>query len=295
MFLAHRSDIHKDGVRPLAQCNNKFVLFNTDTPYMQSNVCPHQKSLISTTEQQGIRVCPYHGLSFNADGTMIVTERTNRLCPNHTSLTNTDAFAWRELIFSNRVECEDLDFIDFKNFSLVEQRVDTVNSNFKNVMDLFLDVDHIPIVHSGVYDRIGFKLSTDVIWKYYSFGNLQLVKNDSQCPEFADTLLEEDKNNPYGAAWLAIYPGTMIEWQPGALFITVATNQTSSQSKVHVFKYRDNRYNDKNWKINEEVWELAWKQDRQQAELLTEFNQDNLEKSKQHYRDWLHDKQMEQI
>jgi hypothetical protein len=77
------------------------------------------------------------------------------------------------------------------------------------------------------------------------------------------------------------------------LFITVATNQTSSQAKVHVFKYRDNRYNDTNWKINEEVWELAWKQDKQQAELLTEFNQDNLEKSKQHFRDWLHDKQME--
>jgi phenylpropionate dioxygenase-like ring-hydroxylating dioxygenase large terminal subunit len=293
MFLSHKLNLSKNGYKPLAQCNNHLVLVDAATPYLQDNICPHQKSLISIEGGSGVRACPYHGLAFTPEGNMIETSKSLRLCPGNNKLKNTEVFEWNNLLFNVPITNEDLNFVDFNNFSLVEQRIDIVNSSSKNIMDLFLDVDHIPTVHSGVYDQIGIEISQDVTWKYYEYGSLQLVKNDIQADSFANTLLESDYNNPYGAAWLAIYPGTMIEWQPGALFITVAVDQSNGTSQVHVFKYKDTRYQIKNWHINEDVWECAWSQDKQQAQLLTEFNLDNLEKSKQHFRDWLNDKQME--
>jgi phenylpropionate dioxygenase-like ring-hydroxylating dioxygenase large terminal subunit len=239
MFLSHKLNLSKNGYKPLAQCNNHLVLVDAATPYLQDNICPHQKSLISIEGGSGVRACPYHGLAFTPEGNMIETSKSLRLCPGNNKLKNTEVFEWNNLLFNVPITNEDLNFVDFNNFSLVEQRIDIVNSSSKNIMDLFLDVDHIPTVHSGVYDQIGIEISQDVTWKYYEYGSLQLVKNDIQADSFANTLLESDYNNPYGAAWLAIYPGTMIEWQPGALFITVAVDQSNGTSQVHVFKYKD--------------------------------------------------------
>lgn len=293
MFLAHRSELKKNEFKPLQQFDKKCVLVNSDVPVVQSNVCPHQKSLISLSTGSGTRVCPFHGLAFDVNGRMIETSRSKKLCPHNNNLTNSDVFVWKDLFFTKNISLKELDFVDFSNFVLEEQRVDRVNSNYKNIMDLFLDVDHIPLVHSGLYQQIGFSDADTVDWFFYDFGSLQLVKNNTPNLEFNNTLLPTDANNPYGAAWLSVYPGTMIEWQPGALFITVATPSVNNYSDVHVFKYRDTRYNDKNWMINSEVWETAWSQDKTQSELIAEFNQDNLEEYKKHFRNWLNDHCME--
>jgi hypothetical protein len=77
----------------------------------------------------------------------------------------------------------------------------------------------------------------------------------------------------------------MIEWQKEALFVTIATS-AGEHSQVYVFKYMDKDcIND--WKLNESVWETAWSQDKNQAELLTEFAQSNLEQQKIHFRNFL--------
>jgi hypothetical protein len=154
--------------------------------------------------------------------------------------------------------------VDLTNLVLVEGRVDIVNASPNIIMDLFLDVDHIQTVHVGVYDLVGIH-NTDVEWKYYNNGSVQTVKE--------------------GARWIAVYPNTMIEWQKGSMFITVAI-PSGEYSNVYVFKYMDKNYLD-DWKLNESVWETAWSQDKNQAELLTEFAQRNLEQQKIHFRDFL--------
>jgi hypothetical protein len=75
----------------------------------------------------------------------------------------------------------------------------------------------------------------------------------------------------------------MIEWQQGALFITVATACVGG-ANVQVFKYSDT---EDSWQINEEVWETAWAQDKELAERIVSFGNKNLEESKQHFRNWL--------
>jgi hypothetical protein len=79
----------------------------------------------------------------------------------------------------------------------------------------------------------------------------------------------------------------MIEWQKGAVFITVANDLGNGTSDVIVYKYRDKNSSNTEWDLNSDIWETAWFQDKQQAELIAEFNDDYLEESKQHFRMFL--------
>lgn len=263
MFLAHKSSVTVSSYTVLNQYQKKKVLVNDNGIYkLISNVCTHQQSIISLKDGIGSRVCPYHNWSFKLDGSPLTSGRTESYCKNTENLKTEPVYEWNELLFDCPVNF-DID-IDFSKLVLVESYTDYVKAPPNNIMDLFLDVDHIQTVHSGVYDLIDIH-NTNVEWTYYSNGSIQTVKE--------------------GARWIAVYPSTMIEWQKGALFVTVAT-PIGEHSQVHVFKYMDKDCID-NWKLNESVWETAWSQDKNQAELLTEFAQLNLEQQKIHFRNFL--------
>jgi phenylpropionate dioxygenase-like ring-hydroxylating dioxygenase large terminal subunit len=269
MFLAHKNDVDNNHYKPLVQFDNKSVLVNSKDIKIVSNVCPHQKSLLATCEGKGSRVCPYHGWSFDIDGNPIGSGLSS--CKNSKPLDTSQVYEWNNLLFSCLVDFPQANFIDTSYLTLIETRIDQVKANSSNIMDLFLDVDHIELVHQGVYDQIGMPDIRQVDWHFYNNGSLQLVPGP----------------NGYGAAWMAVYPGTMIEWQTGAMFITVAKPVDANTSSVIVYKYKDSRSSDAEWKMNSDIWETAWSQDSAQAELITEFNQDNLEQAKIHFRTYL--------
>jgi phenylpropionate dioxygenase-like ring-hydroxylating dioxygenase large terminal subunit len=263
MFLAHKSSITELSYKVLDQYQKKKVLVNDNGVYkLVSNICTHQQSLLSITDGKGARVCPYHNWSFKLDGTPLTSGRTEYYCKNTENLKTEPVYEWNGLLFDSLVEF-DID-VNLNNLVLLESRVDVVNASPNIIMDLFLDVDHIQTIHAGVYDLIDIH-NTDVEWKYYNNGSVQTVKE--------------------GARWIAVYPNTMIEWQRGSMFITVAI-PSGEYSNVYVFKYMDKNYVD-DWKLNESVWETAWSQDKNQAELLIEFSQQNLEQQKIHFRDFL--------
>lgn len=266
MFLSHTNDL-SFGYKPLLQYHKHRVLVNNNGWSMKSNVCPHQGSLLSTVEGTGSRVCPFHNWSFNINGDPITSGRTGHYCKNEKPLESFPVFESNNLLFSEEIICKELHWLDLSKMKLKEQRIDRVKASPNTIMDVFLDVDHIQSVHTGVYDMIGLPKIEQVQWHYYNWGSLQLVA----------------KGEEYGAAWLAVYPGTMIEWQPGALFVTVSV-PAGLETDVHVFKYCDN---DEEWALNEKVWETAWAQDKEQSELIVKFATENLEESKQHFRNWL--------
>lgn len=263
MFLAHKFSISDLSFKVLEQYQKKKILVNDNGVYkLISNICTHQQSLISLKDGKGSRVCPYHNWSFKLDGSPLTSGRTEHYCKNTEKLKTETVYEWNGLLFDSPVEF-DID-VDLNNMVLVESRIDHVKAPPNNIMDLFLDVDHIQTVHAGVYDLIDIH-NTDVEWKYYNNGSVQTVSE--------------------GARWIAVYPNTMIEWQRGSLFITVAT-PIENYANVYVFKYMDKNHID-DWKLNESVWETAWSQDKNQAELLTEFTQTNLEQQKKHFRGFL--------
>jgi phenylpropionate dioxygenase-like ring-hydroxylating dioxygenase large terminal subunit len=263
IFLLHKNCILENHYHVLEQFDKKKVIVYSDEYKLISNICPHQKSLISTKDGEGNRICPYHSWSFTIDGSPLTSGRTHSYCRNEIPLDNEKVYEWNSLLFNVKLDFKH--HSDFNNLMLMEKRIDIVDSNFKNIMDLFLDVDHIQSIHTGVYDLIGID-NTEVRWEFYENGSIQIVDQ--------------------GALWISVYPFTMIEWQRGSLFITVAVPITESSTRVHVYKYVDKSSLD-SWKLNEHVWETAWRQDRNQAEIITEFSKNNLEPQKIHYRKYL--------
>lgn len=263
MFLCHKNSINDNQYKVLPQLDYRYVLVKSTDYKLISNVCPHQSSLISVNDGYGQRTCPYHNWSFDIEGNPITSGRTAYYCKNENPLAEHAVYEWNSLLFDRPV---DFDITaDFDDMVLMEQRVDKVNADFRIIMDIFLDVDHIQSVHSGVYDLIGIK-NTDVNWKFYNKGSIQTVEQ--------------------GALWISVYPYTMIEWQKGSLFITVTRPTDRGCTDVHVFKYTDKK-NLNDWKLNESVWETAWLQDRKQAEIIKQFTNNNLEPQKQHFRNFL--------
>lgn len=265
MFLAHINSIKNDEYTVLDQYNKERVLVNNNGYKIISNICPHQKSIISSNAGKGNRICPYHGWEFTIGGSPVNSGKTASYCVNDKELKNFPVYEWSSLLFDSEIDFDKS--FDFSNLILTEQRVDVVKSSTKNIMDIFLDVDHIPLIHKDVYEKIGFERIDDVEWSYYNNGSIQEVQGK--------------------AIWAAIYPNVMIEWQLGSLFITVAVEKEKNLSEVHVFKYRNKDSSEYEWKFNETTWETAWKQDRDQAERMFIENSTNLEEQKIHYKNWL--------
>jgi phenylpropionate dioxygenase-like ring-hydroxylating dioxygenase large terminal subunit len=287
MFLAHCSEIPLNYKKPLKQFNDtKAIVHRDDGFYLIDNVCPHQGSIIISSLQKSM-ICQYHGWSWNDKGEPLGSGKTSYYSSNKSCLKLEKLFVWNDLIFTNTLRDIENFNLNFAHMELVDSRIDRVNSNPKNIVDVFLDVDHIPVVHTGVYDEIGLSNINSVTWKYFEWGNIQLVEDQCSTGEFSSTIIEEEKYNSHGAVWLCVYPNSMIEWQPGALFVTVALPTNNNGSNVLVFKYKDIRYSNKNWNINNNVWETAWEQDRTQASRIIQNTDSNLEESKIHFRNFL--------
>lgn len=265
MFLGLKQDFAPNSATPIPQLDGLWSVANFDSSYyLLSNVCPHQNSRVSQCATNSLR-CPYHGFTFDLHGSGI---------NNNKNLESRPCYSVGSMLFDLPVNT---DFpVPTEQFELVEYRRDIVNATVECIMDVFVDIDHIPIAHEGVYDRIGIFDAQCLTYRTFQGGSIQLVPLQS-----TKHIIENDKLLELGACWLALYPGTMIEWQPGAMFITVATDHG-----VDIYKYRDRRYDNAAWELNQEVWEAAWSQDKQLSENIVSMAQQNLDSLKQHHRQW---------
>jgi len=267
MFLGHVTDLLEGQAKSLDVLDNKKNLINANGIYkISSNICPHQNSRIISGVQTELR-CQYHGWSWDLLGSP-KDSGSSSMC-NRQQLHMRLAHTYNGLVFENPLDLSMLDNISFENLRLQEYRIDTVNADPCISMDIFLDVDHIPVVHNGVYDLLRIEGKADVTWDYSDWGNIQTVS---------------DESGKVIARWIAIYPYTMIEWQDHALFVTRSFDET----KMAVWKYKDITDSEENYKRNSTMWESAFAQDKAQAEQMVRFPSSNLEDAKVHYRKWLH-------
>lgn len=265
MFLGHYNDLLNGEIKSLEFLDNKRVLLNDQGVYkIGSNICPHQNSRIihgTTTELK----CQYHGWSWNIDGSP-KNSGTSKMC-NDVRLNIKSVHNCSGLLFDESIDMSFLN-MSFKNLELDQFRVELLNADPRASMDIFLDVDHIPVVHNGVYDLLGIEGDANVTWDYANWGSVQTVT---------------DNLGNKIALWIAVFPYTMIEWQSGALFVSMCFD-----NKIAIWKYKDTANSDTNYKINSDMWETAFGQDKVQAERMVRFpTTKNLEEAKQHYRKWL--------
>jgi len=267
MFLGHRSDLKNGEIKSLEFLDNKKVLINNNGIYkIGSNICPHQNSRIISGTQVELK-CQYHGWSWHNDGSP-KDSGASKMC-NEARLHVKPVHDYKGLLFADAIDLSVLDNMSFENLELDEFRVDNLNADPKISMDIFLDVDHIPVVHNGVYDLLGIEGEANVTWDFRDWGSVQ-------------TVIDADKNTI--ALWIAVYPYTMIEWQGGDLFVS----QCFNEDKIAVWKYKDTSSSIENYKINSKMWETAFAQDKTQAEQMVRFPTTiYLEDAKKHYREWL--------
>lgn len=288
MFLSHISDLQTNAWRVYPQHKDWALANINGTPTLVSNICQHQGSRLKDISGVGDRTCPYHGWKYTVDGKPVNSGNTVG-CKNSKELKTKPVNVEHNFIFTDSVNLDELGFINTEHLVLAESRIDAVEAHWQHIINLFLDVEHIPVVHPGVYQEISAPNVNDLEWYYKENASIQLVPRIEVDNAFNSTLLPTDLTSKYSAAWTTVYPYTMIEWQPGAWFITVCVPVSENFTKVNVYKYRDTRYSQQNWEINERVWETAWKQDRDQAEMLTTVNipAENLEEQKHHFYKWL--------
>lgn len=281
MFLGHQNDLENGSWQVLEQTGSTETLVNNNNVYrLQHNICPHQGSKIrSGTGTGSTAVCPYHAWSWNKEGEPLGSgtvghSRGSVKCKNIHTLPTSNVSNWSGFLFKQPVP---LDLNISGDYKLVEYRTDHIRANFVPIMDLFLDIDHIPIVHPELYDKIDVPNVKEIDWETWEGGSVQYVHG-------------VDTQTKYGAVWMAIYPYTMFEWQPGAVFIMVNQPVSDTETVSHVFKYRDYNYSEQDWAKNEQVWETAWQQDREQAERLEpgwRTNSKYLDPEKAVFRNWL--------
>jgi phenylpropionate dioxygenase-like ring-hydroxylating dioxygenase large terminal subunit len=284
MFLAHVTDVPLNFKKPLEQYQNKKFLINNGTFKLSNNICPHQQSLIISRLQENIQ-CQYHAWGWDNNGNPI-SNGTTLMC-NDFKLSMKDTHVSQNLIFSNPIDLSSLP-LEFGHMKLVEERIEIVNSSYKNIIDVFLDIDHISVVHPDVYTKVGVAKKTEVEWEFCDWGNIQFVKKNNPYDNNFESTLQGFKEEDLSAVWITVYPYTTIDWQPGCLTIVVCAPLSEYTTKTLIYKYRDIRYNDLNWKINSEIWETAWIQDTFQAKSIVSNSivESHLDTSKKHFRNW---------
>jgi phenylpropionate dioxygenase-like ring-hydroxylating dioxygenase large terminal subunit len=271
MFLSLINDLKNGEARPINQFQNKKFLLNSDSGYkIGSNVCPHHASKIIKEKTNNL-MCQFHGWSWNTKGEPTGAGYTE-IC-NNKRLHLTDAYEHQGLIFDIKTEIPELP-VNFDTFELVEFRTDRLKvDNPMHIMNVFLDVDHIPLVHKDVYTKMGIISKPTIQWEYFEGGNVQKVYNS-------------ENPNELIFMWLSIYPYTMIEWQPGSVFITDCFNTTDGHTEVAVYKYKDVFQSSEEYDINQSTWETAWGQDKFQSEQMVAIYPELFEDQKLHYLNW---------
>jgi len=136
-------------------------------------------------------------------------------------------------------------------------------------MNLFLDVEHIRLVHGRVYAHLD---SDAITWIYGDNSSIQLVNDVEGQP---------------ASQWFAVYRDeAMLEWQPGAWFITQPHAQ---KGQVSVYRYKSRTSTPEQWQTNCTTWETSWGQDNELvSQLADKFSSVYpLDPARQHYQDWL--------
>jgi len=287
MLLGHKNDLENNSWKVLPHLKDWSLNKNKDLYTLYSNICPHQGSYFKGTQGQNTRLCPYHGWSFTSKGEPVGSGSTSHWCKNEENLENKEVFEWNGYLFSEKHDLPTIDYIKSDHLVLEEMRVDNVKANYIDIVNIFLDMDHLPVVHPKIYDQLSVE---EVEWEILENSSVQYAPNNKEKldNDFGQTMLQEDRERKHGAAWFCVYPYTMMEYFPGAWFNTVCNPINDKETNVTVYKYRDTRYSEKNWELNCHIWETAWGQDKTQSEsVVPHFQSKFLEKQKTHYINWL--------
>ena len=213
--------------------NGKVLVRGDDGVGLLSNVCRHRQGqlLDGQGNTQNI-VCPLHRWTYDLNGRLLgapdfdVTPACNL---PRTPLTN-----WNGLLFAGprdaRADLKEFPLTadyDFTGYVFDRAQVDECPFNWKEFLEIFLELYHVEAVHPGLQkwvDAGNYEWGFGDRWSYQTLGIKDELKSQVS-PNYAtyrDAVLAYSggKLPKYGTVWSILYPNVMLEWYPYALVVS---------------------------------------------------------------------------
>ncbi len=213
--------------------HGKMLVRSARGVHLLDNVCRHRQSLL--LEGRGnVRniVCPVHKWTYGLDGKMMGAPEFDR--NPDMGLIETPLTSWHGLLFKGpRDPAQDLaDFplaheFDFSGYVFERAQVDVLEYNWKNFLEIFLEMYHVVPYHPGLQyfvDPGNYKWGFGERWSYQILGIKDEFRNQvsPHYTRYRNAILQYSNGQlpKYGTLWCILYPNVMLEWYPYGLVIS---------------------------------------------------------------------------
>jgi phenylpropionate dioxygenase-like ring-hydroxylating dioxygenase large terminal subunit len=208
-----------------------------------NNICRHRQSML--LEGRGnVRniVCPVHKWTYGLDGSLMGAPEFDQ--NPHMGLTQTPLTSWHGLLFRGpRDAGQDLagfplaHEFDFGGYVFERQEVDVLDYNWKNFLEIFLEMYHVVPFHPGLQyfvDPGNYQWGFGERWSYQILG----VKDEFRTQvsphytRYRNAILQYGNGvlPKYATLWCILYPNVMLEWYPYSLVISTLVPVTPEQT-----------------------------------------------------------------
>jgi phenylpropionate dioxygenase-like ring-hydroxylating dioxygenase large terminal subunit len=198
-----------------------------------SNTCRHRQGLMleGRGHTQNI-VCPLHRWTYDLNGKLLGAPDFDRT--PECSLPKVPVQDWNGLLFTGQrdVAAALADFplaadYGFDGYVYDRLLVDECPFNWKNFLEIFLELYHVEAMHPGLQkfvDAGNYEWGFGREWSYQILGIKDGLKTQvsPNYTRYRDAILAYSGGTlpKYGTVWSILYPNVMLEWYPYALVVS---------------------------------------------------------------------------
>jgi choline monooxygenase len=211
----------------------KVLVHGAQGASLMSNVCRHRQArLLGGRGNTPNIVCPLHRWTYDLQGRLLGAPDFDQT--PQCSLPATPLTRWNGLLFSGprdpRADLADFPLAadyDFSGFVFDRMQVDECRFNWKDFLEIFLELYHVEAAHPGLQkwvDSGNYEWGFGDRWSYQVLGINDGLREQSSAnyEKYRDAILQYSggKLPKYGTVWSILYPNVMIEWYPYALVVS---------------------------------------------------------------------------
>jgi phenylpropionate dioxygenase-like ring-hydroxylating dioxygenase large terminal subunit len=201
--------------------------------HLLNNVCRHRQSLLLEGRGNASNiVCPVHKWTYDLDGRLLGAPEFDQ--NPGLGLIGTPTRSWHGLLFAGKRDAaRDLaDFplaheFDFDGYVFERQAVDVCSFNWKNFLEIYLEMYHVRPFHPGLQyfvDPGNYQWGFGERWSYQILGIKDEFKTQvsPHYTRYRNAILQYGKGKlpKYATLWCILYPNVMLEWYPYSLVVS---------------------------------------------------------------------------
>jgi phenylpropionate dioxygenase-like ring-hydroxylating dioxygenase large terminal subunit len=217
----------------------KVLVRNEQGVSLLSNTCRHRQGLLLEGHGNVPNiVCPLHRWTYDLSGRLLGAPDFDPA--PECSLPKLPLKNWHGLLFAGDRDpaAELADFplaadYDFSGYVFDRAIVDECPFNWKNFLEIFLELYHVEAVHPGLQkwvDSGNYEWGFGNRWSYQILGVKDGLRSQDSpnYTKYRDAVLAYSGGQlpKYGTVWSILYPNVMLEWYPYALVVSTLIPRT---------------------------------------------------------------------